>query len=662
MIRKEITQRLDVIAGSIGAATGVIVIFLSYVWGMQQQDIGVAVLLASILYLVFRKRFLTSSEELSPRSSRRVLFLTNIIFLITFTTSILLLKLNLYYRPPAYFILVSIAAASIALEILYVSKENRSVWFILFKVIILSLSIRAGIFYEFPTLMGADTWFHSDFANFITSYGHVPSEELWDAGQYRNFPIFHILVASTKLVTAASLKDALFFSIGFTSVISTMFIYLIGKSIGGVKLGLFAMLIASLADMIIVRGITNITTGSLVLCWFMLILFLIFRQRFTSVAISLVIILLFIMILTHQLTVFATLVALIGLFIGKKLYEYFYKDEKKMQPAVGTLEPVAGGRRGLVKKNSSIVNISLNLVMVFTIAMLSYWMIVIRGESGVTFFDTMAMRIIRALSADVYFDPASSVYAGLAGSYTILSNALYHFGYLILVFLAAIGVLFWLSPKNVDKGKVGIILSILLLYVFTYGTPLTSMGQSVIPHRWLPFIYVLLTLVSAQAILVLVGSIRYNWGKLPLVSGVVILLTFFMLTTPYICGDSPLYNHNRASRPAFKYSEVQAASTVTQAYEGNIMIDRHYAKVFSHIVYDHNLSRESLKSDVDSSFKGMILLRRALLTEPTIASQSGTLGKGRSEVLGEEFFNRVDRIPGAKLVYNNGEVIVYLLD
>ena len=65
-------------------------------------------------------------------------------------------SMNLYYRPISYFILVCILAGIIASEILYV-REGDKVAPILLQIFLLSILIRAGIYYNFPSLMGVIT-------------------------------------------------------------------------------------------------------------------------------------------------------------------------------------------------------------------------------------------------------------------------------------------------------------------------------------------------------------------------------------------------------------------------------------------------------------------------------------------------------------------------
>ena len=649
-MHRAIFQSVDLIAAGMGAVIGAVIVIFSYIWQMQQQDIGVALLLACVLYIVLRKKFsATANKRLSPQHSRRILILTNIVFLIAFTASVLLLKLNLYYRPPVYFVLVSIAAASIAFEIFYTPKENRSVSLIILKVIVLSVSIRAGIFYEFPTLMGSDAWWHTQLASALADTGHMSSavvEIRSPTTTYQYFPIFHILVAATKLVTNASGKDALFMSIGLASVVSTIFIYLTGKYVGGVRLGLMAMLILNMSDMMIVRGVTNVTTGSLVLCYLMFLLFLIFRQRLITLTISsLMLLLIPIIILTHQLTVFATLMLLIGLFIGKWFYEQSY--EKK-----GRLEPLMD--------RAQIVSVSHVFILTFFAGMIAYWMYYPAAEVGsMSFFDRMVYRL-EAAFAQLPFDPLSSSYVRSLGAYSILSNFLYHAGYVTLLHLAAMGALIWLSFKRTSKARFALIVAVLLLLILTYVSPLTGSEHLLIPHRFLPFACVILALLAAQAILGLAGLLRQNWHKSFLASAVVLLLTFFMVTTPFICPDAP-YVKDRATRTGFRNSEVQAASTVARVYDGKLIIEGSYIRVFKYIVREYDLEFTGMQANIDSDFEGMVILGKNLLVRETHVGGPGTFGAGRFALLGQDFFDRVDQIPGACLVYNNHEVIAYII-
>ena len=230
--------RLDVLFGVLGIFIGTLVIYLSYTMNLRQQDIGFAILIPCLIYLTLRWKLIAPTHDyFIPTKS--ITLLLNIIFLFAFTASIILLRLNLYYRPPLYFILVSIACAAIAVEIFY-SNEKPQVWSVITKILLISLSVRAGIFYNFPALMGADIWGHMTYIQAIIDNGMILRnvESIPYSFKYCDYPIFHLIITITQILTHTTLKNSLFLSIGFFAVVSTIFIYLIGKAVEfGMKVG-----------------------------------------------------------------------------------------------------------------------------------------------------------------------------------------------------------------------------------------------------------------------------------------------------------------------------------------------------------------------------------------------------------------------------------------
>lgn len=635
-LKNSIIRRLDVIVSTCAIFIGLFINVLSYFFNIQQYDLGIVLILGGITYIILNKKISssnTSNGEQAKQSDRTVVLITNIIFFASLAASILVLRSNLYYRPPIYFILCSVAAASIGIEI---AKGLSRPGLIIIKIIILALSVKAGIFYEFSTLMGADTWVHVDFASAIANSGHVPSVQEYNFSPYNQYPIFHILIAITKTLTSLGIKDALFFSVVSISTIGMIFVFLIGKLIGGIKLGLFGMLIASISDILLVLTVTNMHTGTLVFLYYIVILYIIFKRPQTTGMILIIVIMMATIIMTHQLTVFVTFVALVGLLLGGILGNY-----------------VTG------KKNY--IGIGFALIMIFGIAMISYWMYAIPTPDSLSFFDKMVFRIEHVISSGSATELSTNNYVGSASSNTILSAVLYHTGYLIMIFFTVIGISFWSSPKIIGTAKVAVIISMLLLFLVMYGSALSEAGMSIIPHRWLTTIYPLLALLTAQGIIILLALVKSNWSKMVLSSGILLILTFFMLTTPYVNGDSPIFDRDRSARLAYTSAEVQAASTLANIYSGTISIDRSYNKIFQYIVPSHNLTVTTQIPSLDDlkGRDGIIVLRSILKEEPTTVTASGTFGTGRSEILGKEYFKQISQLTYVNLVYNDKSVLMY---
>lgn len=626
----KISERLDVIIGILGIFIGILAIYLSYTMNLRQQDIGFAVVIPCLIYLAFRNKLIEPSHDYF-KPTKALIFLLNIIFLIAFTGSIILLRLNLCYRPPLYFIFVSIACAAIAVEI-FIQNENTQVWSVITKILLLSLSVRAGIFYNFPALMGADIWEHMKYIQAIIDNGMILRnvESIPYSFRYCDYPIFHLIVTITQIVTHTTLKNSLFFSIGFFAVISTIFIYLIGKAIAGTKFGLLSALLFNINDVIINRGICNIGVGTLVLGLFLMILYFVFKDSRGTRNSGIIIFLMLLLVITHQLSTFASFVSLTAIFIGKQLYDYIYTHKETS------------------------VNITLMSLMIFAIAVQIYWMNTYKSTTNVTFFAFVLRPFARIIKTGDFFpDPSSNPYIVLYEHYSMIDNALYHFGYLILLFFAILGTLYWLSYKNVNAKKLEVVTALIALYVIVYGVTLSSFKDSMLPHRWLTFVYIFLCLAASQGMFTLTKLTKKKRNKAIAVFCIILLLTFFMITTPIVNRDSPIYCNDRTARYMYDESEIQGALTITKVYEGNIVSDNSLLHgLFRGLTYNATLESIDLSKE---RYTGLILLRKALINEYVTVGRAGlTLSK----ILGKDFFDKFNN-SDYDLVYNNGEVFAY---
>lgn len=626
-------ENLDLFFGLFGLMLSVVVIYLSYFVGLHQQDLGFIGLLACLIYLIFRKKLIHPTTFSVTFIGREAIVL-NLIFITALTLSTLLLWLNLYFRPTIYFLLVSIVFATIALDILFLDpSRNINTKIVLFKIVISSFIFRAGIFYGYPSLIGADTWFHMNFARFIVDYGFIPTQDVFNAGQYNFYPIFHILISAIHLLLSIQFKNSLFVSVSLFSIIFTIFLYFIGVLLKNPKVGLLSMLLANISDMLIVRGVTNITTGSLVIGFFLIIVYLLLKKcERKSELIAISIFFTFVTIVTHQLTTFASLMLLIGFFVGIYIYKFkliCYAE--------------------YIKKSDK--NISFTYILLFIISLITYWMNSSLSKNN-SFFGKMAETLISVLTHDVFSDPGTSPYVISLGKYSTLSNILYHPGYLILLFFSIIGLLSWFSFIELNQNKMQLITSFIVSIIFIYGTPLTGFKDFLLPHRWLPFEYIFLVLFASQGMCKLTGL---NKRKTFFVFVVMFVMTFFMITTPYINQDHPFYNQERTYRSMYKYSEIQGIYTTTKIYDEDIAVDSSYRTIFMGLNYSGNV--ESL-SYTEVNYNRMVLLRKYLLEFPTQISDSGSLAQTESAILGSEYFEKIEQ--SHNKFYNNGEVMGYL--
>lgn len=630
-----IIENLDVVLAIIGTSLSLVILYLSYFSGLSQQDFGFVSLTACLVYLVFKNKIKQHNSSMFLNNTQ--LFILNLIFLVSFVASILLLRYNLYYRPPLYFVLVSIAFATIAIEILSTQENESNIKLIIFKIILLSLSFRIGIFYEYPGLMGTDTWFHINFARIIENYGFIPTNDIFNADQYNSYPTFHVLTVITKLILLTNIKNALFLSTSIFSIIYTLFIYFIGDIVKNRKVGLLAMLLANISDMFIVTGVTNITTGSLVIGFFLIILYLTLKSKVRRYENQIIISLLtLLIIITHQLTTFASLVISIGVFIGSLVYMKFLSKARTIDTTPGD-------------------NFSTTYLILFTVLMLFVWMStsLSTDSSGLSFLEGMAKTFYKVITTDLFSDSlTSSPYVIYYNQYSTLSNILYHPGFLILFFFSIMGLLAWVSQKEITKEKIQLISALVVCFLFIYGTPLIGFQDVLLPHRWLPFEYIFLVLLASQSLCIITS---FKKKRTLFTAFTIFLITFFMLTTPYIDQDSPLYNKDRAYRSMYKSSETQAVYSIIDKYNRDIEVDATYRSIFIGTSFKGNVSLIDVKGEKNGNMK---ILRSLLLWHPTQISQSGSLARVRFATLGDQFFSKVERTHNK--IYNNGEVNAYV--
>lgn len=630
--KKRFTKNLDMILSVMGFNLGVFIVSLYYLINLNQKNIGIAVLSACLIYYIFRKKFKSAAPISSGKD--RLKNVLNLSFYLVFLISVLIYSMNLYYRPISYFILICILAGLIASEILYVREGDR-VTSILLQIFLLSIFIRAGIYYNFPSLMGYDAYFHAGMAKLITETGAVPPIEI--SSKYFYYPLAHIFVSITQLMGGLDIKDGFFYSIGFANIFSTAGIYLIGKKLEGPQMGLLAALLINLNNHNIVSGITNITPGSLVLCYFIIILYAIFSEKPGLVQTGLLLMATVLMVLTHQLTTFVVFLALVSILLGKYLHNFLYES----------LPTEAA---------------SFNYILFFVISLQTYWMFTyVTPETS--FFEMIFKPLMEVLQIGSNYSSGELI-VGAATNQNSLEVLILQISYLALPFFAIGGVLTWFSRRDAEKiDKFSIALVVVILYSFAYGIPLLGM-RNFLTSRWFPLIAVFLVLVAASYILKLTSLFNSKKAKISAIFIIMLFFSFVMVTTPGINKDNPLVGKETTVRNQFKNIEIQAVKTLSAVYSGNILMDSPYDSClfYRDQRYDANNATYFNTNQIESreiSGDRMVLLRRSSLDEPISINDPNRYGINIIQPLPVEFFNSFEA-PEYALVYDNAEVLAYL--
>ncbi|MFC2056482.1 hypothetical protein ACFLTO_02800 [Chloroflexota bacterium] len=590
-------DRVSVITAIAGALLGAVILLLGFVYSKSSMiSIGLILIIVCLVYLIFKQKLLALVSD--HQASRGLILIINITFWLSLAGSIYSLSAETLNRPLIYFILISIAASMIALQILY-SRQKGTTYLILFEVLLVSLSVRASAFFVFPTIPGADPWEHANYIKDFVNLGRIASTS--GNVHYLDYPIMHLNVTAMKLITGTGVdyKATMFLGVGLPLMLSSVFVFLIGRSLVNTRVALLAALLISLADCHLMWSI-QIIAMSLGISLYTMILYLFLRDKdnINSLSISLVIVALFVLILTHTVSAFIMFCFILSFLIGKYAYRLLYIE------------------RGTSERNM----ISFGLLALFGVGMLAVWMNSAYVGSG-TFFHVIVRAFYGSLTTEAAFMDATPVASGLRLD---LNNL----GFLILVFFGILGCLLWLTQKEESRTKVSLIAMLIVFFATIFSFSLFGI-KNILPGRWYVFIYIVLTIVAASAILTVIYRIGYHKLRAILLICIVFGISFFMITNNNSNMDSPIYTLESNSRKVYTNSEMAVGEWVAEAYDGEIITDVHYGGqvlreyMGRHDVYGDMLNEEQLNS-------GMVIWRD-VMAERLVRSLSGYV------VLGETY-------------------------
>ena len=121
---------------------------------------------------------------------------------------------------------------TIPLIILTLPKGNKYLLLTLSQILIVSMSLRFSVFYGSSGVMW-DLWRHFEIIEPLITSGRIPQ-----GSGYQSFPLMHLLVGETSIITLLGLKDSVMASILFIESISIIFTFLLVRDFYIAKAGL----------------------------------------------------------------------------------------------------------------------------------------------------------------------------------------------------------------------------------------------------------------------------------------------------------------------------------------------------------------------------------------------------------------------------------------
>lgn len=533
--RSVVSLDLVVLLGS--ALIGVVVALLSVLLHIGQYGFALAFLVGSGLYTGARYRGGASALSSVPdwttlRREGWLFYLSQTLYVVFLLGAVVSYFWTPYERPPIHFVFVTLAYGTVLFDVLSVdTSKPRLVALVLAKIILVSLVFRYARFFVMATMPGFDTHAHLELATYIAQHGGFPK----NGGKYVFAPVWHFVVAGAQLLGFEGPWSVFAGIVVPYAVLTAVGCYLLGTELMDRRAGLLAAIVVSVSDQFLLRGLTNITPSSVVvvLSIFIFVALLRGEERPPYVVYPLVVAAFF----THQLSSFVILVLLWAIWFGQVVYDHLLDG--------GPPDPTGG------------FSLRFRDVLLLVPPMLIQWSITPSGGRE-SFLTSMLERLVRNI---VHFGGGGGGgYAATLSQYGPISNILYTGGYSILMALGIFGALLWLHPTRRTRGRFAAVTAAFSLFTIIYPMTFAGLGHLLLPHRILVFFELFLVLFGVAACRYLYRRASSN-PQLVGVNLVVILLVFFMVTTPFVNRNNPVYDEERVGRLGLTDAEVDAMVT-----------------------------------------------------------------------------------------------------
>jgi hypothetical protein len=518
----------------------------------------------------------------------------------------------------------------VAVELAYMHESDRYASIILLQIILISINLRAGLYYEYPGLYASDPYF---WVNVVTHT--LESGSIISGSTYTYYPIFSIILSVTSLLASITIKNAMFISVGLLELFGVVFVYFIGNNIlSNTKLGLLSALLLGISQFHIRMGVV-IFQSTIALAMYPIIIYLLLKKthnkdwRFAF----LLLLLLFIFIITHHLSSMILLLSFIFIFIGEFVYTKLYNNNSDVNNGGNILQDKS----------------CFTTVVITLIGIISYW---IYNHSWQLKY---AINSIFKLFSDVsHFQVEQTV---VPVSYNVVATAMDRFGMILPILLFIIGSLYWLNLKNINKTKSMLIFGGGLLTIATFA--FISFGyKGVIVNRWFPFIYVLISTPAALGIYYITQIFDNVKYKKLIYFLLIFVFSTVMITTGMEDIDDSIYDESQLLHRYTKSDIITADKIININNNDTLTMDSRYTSYF----LGKNITNLYGNIEKESTYNKnkLWIVRQYYLDnyKQMVLSQSGIREKNEIiNIEGLKLANKFDR--NVSNIYNSGMIKVY---
>ena len=541
-IRKEDILTVDGIFSVVGFGLGLLITSMNLIYSNNYLiSLGPLLVIASLLYLRLRGKILEKGADFNLNLDPNTLKVINILYWVCISVALFSYhQAQPYHRPPIFFICISLGVALLGLEILSSKfRDTFSVFGMMFKILLISLILRAGAYFISPYPVGSDPWGHAEYIKHFLQFHHVMVPPDWEV-YYCSYPLAHLLACAGTLIGNISVKGSMFI-IGAVLALSTIFVYLFVKKVtNNINLALLSMLLLNFADFHIQWSIEVIAMSFGIAIYTILIYLILKKSEKHQILYALFLTLfLFIITWTHTVSAFIALTSILSLYVGSLLYTQIYKD-----------------------KYSNAVLVSFTLCMLFIVLLIFHWM-----DPNYPFIESIVRGLVNSLTKEAKF-------LGRLPSITqqqwksLLSIS----GFLIYIFFGVIGSLYCLSRKYADKTKVALVFMLIVLYFVFFAFPVMGI-RNIVPYRWPAFIYTSFVIFVGIGLTGFLSLLKGKRQKISFVFIVLFIASFFMITTSVSDMDSPVYGKAIIQKLVWTESEMMLFEKINNSYGGVIIAD-----------------------------------------------------------------------------------------
>lgn len=547
----DLTKDLDRNLAYLGVLSSIILIIFLVLFIKRPIYIltGVLTLTSCLIWLIIRKNT-QDITKLTFKINSSFYYIINIAFFVLLTVSILLFyfRTDVYIIPTSYFVIISLMIMLVFFEIIFYTSK-RNIYFILPKIMIIGLSLSLSKVMLFPDVVGIDPIFHKMFTLKILETNYIP-----DGFAYSRLPIFNIEIVLISLITNSSYKISSILSWGLMKIIlDVLFIFLLGKFLFDDKIGALSGLLISIANYEILNVSWLIPSGVSSI-FILLIIYFLFKFKNTPLIISILLLIMFSLVLTHTIGSAFIAIILFVLWINKRFIKRFnLTPEKNFY--------VSGG-----------------IAILFSTLMFTWWIY------ASNYINTLANLINWGFTIDYFIIAPKGVFE-YAANVPIFEQLLSNLGIFLFFAFSFIGSFYMISKKFRNSYTISLVtigMAPLFIGFFSIIT-----GHTILEARWWYYAQIFLSIPLAVTIMILISRIRNNTKKSAFLAVFSVLLSLLMIMSFNVV-DNNVFYQNTGVRYAFTTSEITAASFFSEKITSNISSDFDYSSNPSSSVFINN--------------------------------------------------------------------------